>query len=173
MRPRSLLLLACAMALVAACGGDDAGGDTGATGSGPTGATGSADIARFTATVQDTEGGNTLSFSGTSCDGILGPYEVLIAVQGNATGETTTTLSFTEGETTTMTYRVDVTGADGEGSISGEYEVELSPLEGTQIILFTGSTTAEGPSGTRSFETDTGNLPVQTGTGACPTAPAA
>lgn len=171
MRARLLVLLACAVLLAAACGGDDdAGAGTGPTGSGPTGTTGSAEIARFTATVQDTDGGNILSFSGTSCEGILGPYEVLIAVQGNATGETTTTLSFVEGETTTMTYSMAVTGADGEGTISGEYEAQLSPLQGTQIILFTGTTTAEGPSGTRSFETESGNLPVQSGTGACPTA---
>jgi len=171
MRARLLVPLACAVFLAAACGGDDdAGGGTGPTGSGPTGTTGSAEIARFTATVQDAEGGNTLSFSGTSCDGIQGPYEVMIAVQGNVTGETTATLSFVEGETSTMQWSMDVTGAEGEGTLAGEYDVELSPLEGAQIILFTGTTTAEGPSGTRSFETESGNLPVQTGTGTCPTA---
>jgi hypothetical protein len=171
MRARLAIVLTCLSVLGAACGGVDAeGGATGATGSEPSGATGSAEIARFAAAIQDTDGGNILSFSGTSCDGILGPYQVLIASQGNVTGETTTTLSFVEDETTTMSFRMTVTEAEGEGTISGEYDVELSPLEEAQTILFSGTTTAEGPSGNRSFETDSGDLPVETGTGACPTA---
>ena len=157
--------------LMAACGGDEAGGTSGTTGAtsstGATGATGSAEIAAFTVVVQDPQGGNTLSFSGESCDGFDGPYTVTIAAEGNVTGETTATFSVDESGASTMDWSMDVSGADGQGTLSGSYAIQISPVQDSQVLVFTGITTAEGPSGTRTFDVATDDVQVQEGTGAC------
>jgi hypothetical protein len=169
MRSRIACLLALLTLFAAACGGDDEGGATGgtdSTGSAPTGATGSAEIARFTVVVQDPEGGNTLSFSGVSCEGIDGPYDVTIAVQGNFTGETTATFELDGAGTSTMQWSMDATGAEGDATLSGSYAVETSPVE-TELFLFSGVTRVEGPAGDREFDVGTIDVPVEQGTGAC------
>jgi hypothetical protein len=145
MKTRIGLLLIALLLTAAACGDDTEGGTTGTTGGG-----GSDELASFTAVVQDTEGGNTLSLNGLSCDGLEGPYEVTVAAQGNVTGETTSSLELADGKGT-LEFSLDVTGAE-EGTISGTYAVELSPLQDASVFVFTGATSVEGA-----------------GTGTCPT----
>jgi hypothetical protein len=171
MRRRIACLLTFAALFTAACGGDDDAGDptdgTGPTASEATGATGSAEIAQFTVVVQDVEGGNTLSFAGVSCEGIDGPYDVTIAVQGNFTGESTATFAFDEEGAGTMEWSMDASGADGTATLSGTYAVEISPVQETQVIIFSGVTMVEGPSGHREIDVTTEDVPVEEGTGAC------
>lgn len=165
-----IIVLVLAVALsAAACGGDDTsdGGTTGGTGTGATGATGSVELGKFTTAVQDAEGDSMLSFSGISCDGLAGPYVVTIAVEGNLSGETTATLDFTDGSTGILEWSMEVSGAE-EGTLSGRYAAELSPLQDVGIIVFSGVTTAESVSGTRTFDVETGDVPVDVGTGTCP-----
>jgi len=162
MRTRIGLLLIALLLAATACGGDDTdGGTTGTTGTG-----GSDELASFSAVVQDTEGGNTLSLNGLSCDGLEGPYEITVAAQGNITGRTTSTLALTDGKGT-LEFSMDVSGAD-EGTISGTYAVQLSPLQGAGVFVFTGATTVETGAGTREFQAKTGDIPVTVGTGTCP-----
>jgi hypothetical protein len=165
-------LLATLVLVAAGCGGDDGGGSTGATGTGATGAgatgaSGSASVARFAVVVQDVDGGNTLSFSGVSCDGLGGPYDVTIAVAGNATGTSTATFTFDDGGTARMQWSLNATGAAGEATVSGDYRVEMSPLQDSQVIVFTGPTSVEEPDGSRSFNVTTDDVPVAEGTGTC------
>jgi len=168
MRIRLAGLLAILALLSAGCGGDDdVSGATPATGSETTGASGAAEIARFAVVVQDVEGGNTLSFSGESCEGIDGPYEVIIAVQGNATGQTTASFEFDEQGASTLDWSLDATGADGTATLSGSYAVAISPVQESQVLVFTGVTTVEGPSGNRTFDVTTDDVTVDEGTGAC------
>jgi hypothetical protein len=161
MMARLLGTLLVSALLLAACGGDEGG----ATGS--TGASGSAQIAQFAVVVQDVDGGNTLSFSGRSCDGTDGPYDVTIALQGNLTGQTTAGFSFGDQTTTTMQWSLDATGSDGDATLSGTYNVEISPIQDSQVLVFSGLTKVEGPSGNRSFNVTTDDVQVSEGTGTC------
>jgi len=163
MKARMLLPLLVFVLAAAACGGDE-GTDEGATA-----ATGSDQLGSFTSVVQDTEGGNTLSFAGISCDGLGGPYEVTIAVTGNLSGETTATLELPDGSTGNLDWSMQVTGAE-EGTLSGVYAAEVSPLQDSDVIVFRGVTTAESASGTRTFDVETADVPVDVGAGTCPNA---
>jgi hypothetical protein len=165
MRLRLIALLLGSTLLLAACGGDDGGGATGSTPA--TGSSGSAQIAQFAVVVQDVEGGNTLSFAGRSCDGEGGPYDVTIALEGNLTGQTTAGFSFGDQTTTTMEWSLDATGAEGDATLSGTYQVQISPVQDSQVLVFTGPTKVEGPSGERSFNVTTENVQVNIGTGTC------
>ncbi len=171
MRIRLAALLLCSGLLLVACGGDDAGGPTGATpatgATGATGASGSVQIAQFAVVVQDVEGGNTLSFAGVSCDGVDGPYDVKIALQGTLTGETTAGFSFGDQTTTTMEWSMDATGPDGDAKLSGTYQVQISPIQDSQVLVFTGVTKVESASGDRSFDVTTDDVQVTEGTGVC------
>jgi len=163
-----IIVLVLAVALSAtACGGDDTT-DGGTTGGTETGTTGTDELASFTAVVQDAEGGNTLSLNGLSCNGLEGPYEITVAAQGSVTGETRSTLELTDGKGT-LEFSMDITGAE-EGTISGTYAVELSPLQGVSVFVFTGATSVETGTGTREFQARTGDIPVTVGTGTCPSA---
>ena len=161
MRTRIGLLITVLLLAAAACGDDTDGGTTGSTGS-----SGTDELASFTAVVQDTEGGNTLSLNGLSCDGLEGPYEITVAAQGNVTGQTTSTLELTDGKGT-LEFSMDVTGAE-EATISGTYAVQLSPLQDVSVFVFTGTTTVESASGGREFQAKTGDIPITLGTGTCP-----
>jgi hypothetical protein len=169
MRTRIGLLLITLVLVAVACGGDDAdgGGTTGTSATGTTGSTGTDELASFTAVVQDTEGGNTLSINGVSCDGLEGPYEVTVAAQGNVTGQTTSTLELIDG-TGTLEFSMDVTGAE-QATVSAVYDVQLSPLQDVSVFVFTGATTVESAGGGREFQVKTGDIPITVGTGACPT----
>lgn len=166
-------LLALALVGAACGGGGSTGAATGTTGSATgttgaaTGTTVSTTVAKFTVVVQDVDGGNTLSFSGVSCDGIDGPYDVTIAVQGNVTGESAATFTFDATGASTMNWSMDVTGSAGTGTLSGAYTVTISPVQDSQVIVFKGVTTAKGPDGTRTFDVQTDDVPVDEGTGAC------
>jgi hypothetical protein len=151
--------------LLAACGGGDVGGATGSTPA--TGASGSAQIAQFAVVVQDVDGGNTLSFAGRSCDGEDGPYDVTIALEGNLTGQTTAGFSFGDQTTTTMQWSLDATGSQGDATLSGTYQVQISPIQDSQVLVFSGLTKVEGPSGDRSFNVTTDDVQVNVGTGTC------
>jgi hypothetical protein len=158
-------LIALALSAAACGGGNDTGGTTGSTGG--TGASGSATIAKFTTVAQDAEGGNTLSASGVSCDGLTGPYTVTFAVQGNLSGQATATLTLVNGSKGTLKFSMPVTGAES-GTLSGQYKVELSPLANSGTMLVTGVTTVESSSGMRTFPVSMKDIPVNVGTGACP-----
>lgn len=159
MRRHLAFVLLALLLSAASCGGDDGGDATGSTG-----ATGTDEIARFTAAVNDPDGGNTLSLSGVSCDGLNATYEVTIAVQGNLTGETVSPLDLVDGSGT-LEWSMDVTGAE-EGTLSGEYVAELS--EEASVLLFTGTTSARTASGDRSFQVRAGDIPITLAVGACP-----
>jgi hypothetical protein len=158
MKARMFLVVLVLAVAAAACGGDESADE---------GVTGSDELGSFTVVVQDPEGGNTLSFSGISCDGLSGPFEVTIAVEGGLSGETTATLELPDGSTGTLDWSMEVTGAE-EGTLSGVYSAEISPLQDADMIVFRGVTKAETASGTRTFDVETADVPVDVGTGACP-----
>lgn len=160
MRMRAWLLLLVIPLTLVACG-DDTGGTTGSTGGG------SDELASFTAVAQDTDSGITVSIKGLSCNSLDGPYDVTIAAQGNATGETKATLELTNGKGT-LDWSMDVTGA-AEGTLSGKYAVELSPLQDTGVLLVTGVTTVETGSDVQTIPVSVRDVPVSVGTGVCPT----
>jgi hypothetical protein len=159
MKARVLGSLLISALLLAGCGGDEGGGATGSSGS--------AQIAQFAVVVQDVDGGNTLSFAGRSCDGEDGPYDVTIALEGSLSGQTTAGFSFGDQTTTTMEWSLDATGSDGDATLSGTYQVEISPIQGSQVLVFRGPTKVVGPSGERSFNVTTKNVQVNIGTGTC------
>jgi hypothetical protein len=92
---------------------------------------------------------------------------VTIALQGNSSGETTSTLELPNGSTGTLEWSMDVTGAEA-GTLSGTYSVELSPLASSGTLVVNGVTTAASDSGTRTFRVSLKDIPVSVGTGVCP-----